>query len=68
MNAKTRLISGFAVLVLSAIAGWWFARHYHRIGPEAIEPLVLLIGSLVIIAAAAFGFLQLVRGMKRLDG
>jgi len=67
MNASARLITGFVVLVLAGIAGWWFARHYHRIGPETIEPIVLLTGAVAIIGVAAFGFLQLVRGIKGLD-
>ena len=67
MNAKTRLLFGFVTLVVAAIVGWWFAGNYYRIGPEALELLVLIAGAALIIAAAAFGFLQLVRGIKRLD-
>jgi hypothetical protein len=67
MNAKTRLFVGFTTLLLAAIVGWWFARNYYRIGPEALEPIVLISGAGVIIAAAGFGLVQLVSGIKRLE-
>lgn len=67
INARTRLMVGFTTLVVAGVIGWWFARNYYRIGPEALEPVALFVGAAVIIATGAFGFLQLVRGIKRLE-
>jgi len=58
-----RVMGGFITLVVAALAGWWFGRHYYRIGPEYLEPLVLISGAAAILLVGGLGLISLVQGI-----
>jgi hypothetical protein len=66
MPPVTRIVLGFVLAAGMLAVGWWFWHNYQHIGPEALEPVVLAVGSVAILSLAGYGVAALAKGVKLL--
>ena len=64
MKSATQIVLGFMLTVAMLLLCQWFLRHYYQIGPEFLEPLVLVGGLLLILSLSGLGVVVLVHGIR----